>query len=407
MKNIPKQLRPVIKLFTSLKLTVFLLVCALVLTFFGTLAQVEIGLYEVQKQYFQNIGIILHQQPIPNPEGGNYAVIPIPMPGGYLIGIFLLTNLIIAFIARFKLTKAKVGIYISHIGLILLLLGQLITEMYQEESNIRFEEGENRNYSESYRKFELAFEVPGEEANKQKVIAIPEPLLAKAADNKKALTYDSLPFNIQVIRHFTNSTIQELAENAQRSDFLAAGQRFAPIERPNVYTMDEINIPAYEVELVSKDSNSLVGKYLLTPELFPQKVISADQELQVQLRFKRSYKPFSLYLVDFRHDKFTGTETPRNFSSLVQLVNPNTGENRPVNIKMNSPLRYNGETYYQASFDKVNPRLTVLQVVKNPSWLIPYIACGLMTLGLTIQFLFHLSKFVGKQMKANKKQASA
>ena len=37
---------------------------------------------------------------------------------------------------------------------------------------------------------------------------------------------------------------------------------------------------------------------------------------------------------------------------------------------------------YQASFEPDNPNVTILQVVRNPSWLIPYVACGMMTLGL-------------------------
>ena len=51
----------------------------------------------------------------------------------------------------------------------------------------------------------------------------------------------------------------------------------------------------------------------------------------------------------------------------------------------NNPLRYAGLTFYQAGFDN-NDRTSVLQVVENPSWFLPYLACLLVTLGLLVQF---------------------
>jgi hypothetical protein len=88
---------------------------------------------------------------------------------------------------------------------------------------------------------------------------------------------------------------------------------------------------------------------------------------------------------------------PKDFRSRVRLDNPKTGEHREVEIFMNTPLRYGGETFYQASFDKSDPRVSVLQVVHNPSWLTPYIGCALVALGLVIQFMSHLTKFLSKR----------
>lgn len=396
MRKIPKPLGQVFKFFSSLKLTVVLLSLALALTFFGTLAQVEIGLFEVQQKYFQSMGIILHKQPIPKPEGGTWFTLVIPLAGGYLLGKLLLLNLVAGFVSRFKWTPNKVGIYISHLGLILLLLGQWFTEMLQVESNIRFEEGQSRNYSESFRDFELAFIRPAADGEEEQHVAISEKALRRTGEGK-VYSQESLPYDIKVLRHFSNATLTN-AVPAEREGFVSAGKNFAPQGKPEVFSMDEINVPAYELELLDKSTGQPQGKYVVSAELLRQPVVTSDTPMQIHMRFTRYYKPFTLHLVDFRHDKFVGTETPRNFSSLVQLVNHETGENRAVNIRMNSPLRYNGEAYFQASFERGNPRVTVLQVVRNPSWLVPYISCTMMTTGLLIQFLIHLSKFVSKQM---------
>jgi hypothetical protein len=111
---------------------------------------------------------------------------------------------------------------------------------------------------------------------------------------------------------------------------------------------------------------------------------------------ERFYKPFTVHLLEFKHDKYPGTDIPKNFSSRVRLQRPATGEDREVLIYMNNPLRYAGETYYQASFDP-DDHGTVLQVVHNPSWLTPYFSCVLVGIGLMTQFSSHLIDFAGKR----------
>ena len=69
------------------------------------------------------------------------------------------------------------------------------------------------------------------------------------------------------------------------------------------------------------------------------------------------------------------------------------GASREVLIYMNNPLRYGGLTFYQAGFEN-NDQTTVLQVVRNPSWRIPYLSCALIVLGLLVQFGIHLFGFI-------------
>jgi hypothetical protein len=79
------------------------------------------------------------------------------------------------------------------------------------------------------------------------------------------------------------------------------------------------------------------------------------------------------------------------------VLNPATGEDREVKIKMNTPLRYGGLTFYQASFDQ-DDRGSILEVVRNPSWVTPYLACLLVGVGLGVQFLSHLVPFVKRRL---------
>ena len=168
------------RFFTSLKLTVTLLSFAIVLVFFGTLAQVDEGLYAAQAHYFRQWLVLgLHV------SGKN---IPLILPGGYLIGTLLLLNLIAAHVYRFQLSVKKIGIQLAHAGVILLLVGQLATDMLARETQINFTEGASRNYSESATDYELIFRSGDVET------AIPAKLLPPG----DTLKIDSLPFAIRV-----------------------------------------------------------------------------------------------------------------------------------------------------------------------------------------------------------------
>jgi hypothetical protein len=59
---------------------------------------------------------------------------------------------------------------------------------------------------------------------------------------------------------------------------------------------------------------------------------------------------------------------------------------------MNNPLRYAGQTFYQGGFEP-GDKVSILQVVRNPAWLTPYLSCTLVAMGLVIHFLIHLVKF--------------
>ena len=86
-------------------------------------------------------------------------------------------------------------------------------------------------------------------------------------------------------------------------------------------------------------------------------------------------------------------KAPKNFSSAVRFFDPAKKEDRNVLIYMNHPLRARGLTFYQSGFAD-NDTVSILQVVKNPFWPAPYVACVLVVLGLAIQFLSQLISFL-------------
>ena len=376
-----------INFFTSLKLTVACLALGMLLVFLGTVAQVDLGLYKAQNEFFRSFVVFW------GPKGADWKV-PV-LPGGYLVGGVLLINLVAAHFKRFHLGRNKVGIWLVHFGIILLLLGQLGTDLLSRESFLHLREGEAKNYTEADRQVELAV-IDTTEPDLDRVVSIPQGLLAR----KKEIRHAELPFTLRVENFYANSAVENREPNSAQPPAATAGigVRATVREVPHVTETDSRDVPSAVVEIVTSEGSR--GTWLMN-ELInqPQSLVVNNRRYELVLRLRRYYKPHTLQLLQFRHDVYPGTDIPKNYSSRVLLQRPDTSEHREVLIKMNSPLRYAGDTYYQASLDK-DDHGTILQVVHNPSWLTPYFSCILVGLGLVYQFTTHLLGFTLKRRTA-------
>ena len=369
---------------SSLRLTVVLLALGLVLVFWGTLAQVNLGLYKAQNDFFRSFFVYW------SPAWSTWRI-PV-FPGGYFIGWLLLLNLSAAHLKYYQPGKKKYGIVMIHLGVVLLLVGQLLTDAFSTESLLHLRNGETKTYSESSLRYELAV-VDATDPSTDKVVAIPEHLLVKGGD----IHQPEMPFTVRVKTFYPNSSLRDAPADgySEVKTTVAIGSGLWWRSRPRETTMEKRDTPSGIVELLTPQGS--LGTYFVSVFLTrPQTLSYNGREYRLELRNARFYKPFTLHLLEFRHDKYPGTDIPKNFSSRVRLQRPATGEDREVLIYMNSPLRYNGETYYQASFDQDNQG-TVLQVVRNPSWLTPYFSCVLVGAGLVVQFLTHLFGFAAKR----------
>ena len=90
----------------------------MILVFVATLEQVRIGIRGALAEYFESFFGIWHY---PKDFWGGNVIhdIPLPIPGGYLLGGLLILNLTAAFIVRFQWSLKKTGIQLIHLGIIL------------------------------------------------------------------------------------------------------------------------------------------------------------------------------------------------------------------------------------------------------------------------------------------------
>jgi hypothetical protein len=390
-------MRSVWKFLTSLRLTVVCLALSVLLVFFGTLAQVDEGLWKAQKIWFESWIVTAQHLRL----FGWRFLVPF-FPGGYLIGFTLLTSLIAAFIHRFHWRAEKIGIHLTHAGVILLLLGQLLTQELAVESYVDFREGQTKTYAEDHLKNELAF-VRDAGGGKEEVISIPESFVKPGAE----IRHDMLPFVVRVKQYGVNCQIRRRGPMVDGPAVATqgVGTQLMVEPRPEVTDMDSRNLPYAYIEIFEKEKS--LGTWLVTPWLDqvgagPQEIDADGGKLRVELRFKRFYEPFAITLLKTTHETYRGTDIPKNFRSRVRLVDDRTLETREVDIYMNHPLRWSGLTFYQARMgrDPENASIgtSTLQVVRNPGWLTPYAGCYIVAIGMYVQFRMHLVKFLAKRI---------
>jgi len=385
-RRFPALLHATASAFSSLRLTVVLLAWGMVLVFGATLAQVELGIHEVQERYLRSW--IAWFDPMPGERS-----VEIPLPGGMLLGALLLANLLAAHARRFEFRWRKAGLILVHAGIILLLLGELFTATLADESQMRLDEGHTRNYSISPRELELAIIERGDDGL-ETVTAIPQERLEDGA------RFDLDGMSLRVVRWIRNGEIQSLESATPAFDPARAdrgpGAAYAVLEQPPETAMDRRDLSSVFVELLDPTGAAL-GTWLLSNGFATEQEFEiGGRSWRMSLRPRRFYHPFSIHLIDFSHDRYLGTNIPKNFSSRVRVTNPDRGENRETLIYMNHPLRYQGLTFYQAGFDN-NDRTSILQVVRNPAWTMPYISCAMVGLGLLWIFSQHLAKAVSRR----------
>lgn len=391
-------MKSMLKFFSSLRLTIVLLSFALLVVFLGTLDQVYLGIYEAQKRYFES-WIAFWFYPKTWPGGSVLYNYFIPLPGGFLLGFLLIINLICAHFTHFRLSWKKLGITCIHTGLLLLIISGFLIGALQEESQMILNKNESVYFSQNMRKTELVI-IDKNDPLEDHVISIPTSLLKE----NETIFLPNLPFSLRVEYFYPNADIGLRSQNPEAKPTLAtrgfASEMDLTISPKPLSQRDNI-VNAQAAYITIHANGTALGTWLVSSILdndrFPAQQFNYENKTyEIEMRFKRTYYPFSLTLIEFTHECYPGTEIPKYFSSSVQLINPQRGEDRQVLIYMNSPLRYEDYTFFQASFIP-GKNTSILQVVQNPIRNFPYYAVLIVGLGLIFQFSMHLILFLKKK----------
>ncbi len=446
---------------SSLRLTVVLLSMSMYLIFVGTLAQVELGIWQVVEKYFRSIYVMVPFDVFRSllyPGSEEHWPGAHPFPGGFLIIGLLLVNLLAAHAVRYKVTgkgkalyagfgliligtavtaytvlepatsaaiqqdvikmmliwtvpmtligvgcyfvfgNRKAGIVLIHGGLILMLVGEVITGIGADEGQMWIHENGVSNKIIDIREVEIAI-VAGAGEGKEEHIVIPQAMIESADKDDTMIEGDTLPLTVRVDAWMENSDLLPTINGQDPTKVQYRAEAMAAVTG----TEQRADRPSAIVTLFK--GGERLGQHLLTTWEFVRPVnVEVDGKVwAVSLRFRETHLPYTLQLSDFRHDKFTGTTTPMNYSSTLRLEVPDSEESRDAFIKMNQPLRYDGKAFFQSGFfqQPLNRNLgTILQVADNPGAWVPYLSCVITTVGLCMHFVVSLLRY-GRRANAS------
>jgi hypothetical protein len=370
---------------SSFWLSCTLLLLLALLTWLGTLEQVNTGLYDVQRKYFESLYVVHHAGPL-----------PIPLPGAMLVMAVLVVNLLVGGIVRLRKGVGTLGILVTHIGILMLLFAGWIKTAYAEDGHVTLFEGESSNVFSSYHRWELSLTEPLDDGRVREVVAPQEDFEGGTGSQPVTLRSAELPFTLE-LRHF-----------APNANVLPKG----PMVSPPLPVVEGFFVEALPLEKEHEANVAAVYAAALAPDGTRQETIlygrarqpwtveAGGRRFAVELRREQYPMPFTIELDDFEKQDHPRLTLAKSFSSDVTVTKD--GSERQVLISMNEPLRQDGLVLYQASYGPEKappgtPLFSTLAVVRNPADQYPLYACIVIAVGLVSHFSRRLVKHIRSQ----------
>ena len=373
-------LKSILDFFSSLGLSCALLILLALLTYLGTIDQVENGLFEAQKKYFESFVV-------PNAIG------PFPLPGAYLVMGALFVNLVLGGIVRIRKSWATAGIIVGHMGILMMLGAGLVKYHWSKEGHVTLYEGQSKSEFESYYDWELVVLEPTERGTTREHPIAPADVASATGAAGRVFRDPTLPFELQVSNYMRNcrpmrkGPMFDVDVPVVDGWFLNA----MPLDKEA-----EQNVPGVYVSARTSDGTNTTGVvWGLSDE--PLKATFGGKPYSLVLRRQRFPMPFTVRLDKFTKENQPRMDMPKLFSSDVSVSEPQG--TRAVKISMNEPLRDKGLVLYQASWGPSNakpgdPLFSTLAVVSNPSDQWPLYSCIVIAAGMLLHFTRKLVRHV-------------
>lgn len=329
----------------------------MILLVLGTLAQKDLGLYAAQEKYFSSW--ILWWGPL-------------PLPGAYITLGVITVCLLAKFLAYSPWRIAQAGTILTHLGVLVLMIGGMVTAFSQQEGFLPLREGQSVSAVSSYHDRVLRVEKDG-----LPLTDIPYTDMTKGADL-------DLPFKVR-IENLCRNCRPVAASDAKGRKGLAESIELREGEPEKE---DEANLSGATLLFYGVGDED--GTYVVMEEI-PHKpeVTYEGSVFAFSLARAQQTLPFELTLEKFSRDMHPGTDIPSGFSSAVIVRDGDVSW--PYTIRMNEPLRYKGYTFYQSSFSiRPDGEYSILSVVRNKGRVFPYLASAIIFAGLLLHIVLRL-----------------
>jgi len=374
--------RSTVNVLSSLGLSCTLLILLGLLTWLGTLEQVEHGLFDVQKRYFESF-FLWH----------DFESFSIPLPGANLVLCLLFVNIVLGGMVRIRKGWSMAGILITHVGIAMLLVSGFVKLYFSQDGHVTLYEGQSAAAYQSYYRWELVITEQRPDGSLREFPVPQEQFLDARGDAPVTLHSTELPFELELSHFMPNAS--PLPKGPMFDVDVPVVDGFFLRERPKEIEAEQ-NMAGLYAAAITPDGRRQEG-ILWGLMDGPWTVHTPGGRYAIDLRKERYPMPFTVVLDDFTKEDHPGVNMPKAFMSDVTVIEE--GSARPVRIEMNQPLRDGGLVLYQASWGPSNagpntPLFSTLSVVQNPADQWPLYSCIVIAVGLLVHFSRKLRRYV-------------
>lgn len=378
----------------SIGLACALLVNLFLLTWFGTLHQVEGGLYEAQKLYFES-WYVVQRSPV-----------PLVLPGGLLTMGLLAVNLLVGGLWRIQKSWRTAGVIVIHVGMAMLLAAAFVKQYHSVDGYLALveplrdargnviEPGEESDDFVSFHRVEVAIWDAAETANVRELLIPHEQIIDLVGGRTRTFTHASLPFELELSGFVENGKPRPKGDRWQAASPTVDGMALLALERDKE---NEKNMQGLTVRFREAASGRSAESLLWIFEHLPATFEAGGKTWAVSLRREHYQMPFTVRLEDFRKEDHPGMTMARAFES--DIVKIQEGREEKKLIQMNDPLRSEGLVLFQSSFGPAadGRNFSQFSVVRNPSDYWPEFATYVIGLGMLLVFVPRLWRFARSQ----------
>ena len=377
----------VMDLLGSYGLACLCLFALFVLTFQGTLYQVDHGLYAAKQRFFESWFVWT-----------DVAGMSVPtFPGGLTSMSVLALNLLVGGLIRLRVTKRNVGVAIIHVGIVFMLCAGLVKLAVADEGHLTLFEGERSSHFVSYNLWEVAIWKGGETGDTVVHLIDDEHITDLTDGRSRTFTSPDIPFDLRLSGFLPNCEVLPKGPMWQAAGPVVEGFGLRPLPWEKEAERNVAGLHA------SADVGGEVKQGILWGfERHPWTVEVDGEVWGVSLRHQRYPMPFTIVLEDFQKEDHPGITMAKAYRSEVQKIED--GQSERILIQMNEPLRHAGLVLFQSGWGPQNAgpgaRLySTFSVVDNPSDKWPEYSLWVITVGLLMAFGRKLLAFLRSQSK--------
>ena len=379
------------------------LLMLLLLTWLATLEQIDHGLYPTLNKYFSWKSPWLIPDMVPEINGKK---LPFILPGGYYVCAVLLLNMILGGIIRIRKGWSKAGNLISHFGIVSMLVGGAVTYHFSERGNMAIYEGESSDTAEAYNEWVVEVAEVEDGTHERIQVIRGEWLTDLEAGKTRVFDFKGIPFSLEISGYLVNAIPANKLERAPRNDEHIADGYYLFEAAGNVES--ERNLAGCYARVIFEGGEKSAPFILSGAAFYPFTVRDGDRVFTVDMRKRLWPMSFEVKLDTFTADFHPGTSRPAKFISDIRRVE--NGQESEVRIQMNEPMRYEGLTFFQASYGPPGAMpgekmYSVFEIVKNPADHWPEYSLYVVAFGMLVTFLTKLGAHLGALSRKRKNEA--